>query len=41
MKERENEQLVLQEALEKEKLVLETEWNELDIEWQSVEDLRV
>jgi hypothetical protein len=31
----------LQEALEKEKLVLETEWNELDIEWQSVEDLRV
>ncbi len=41
MKERENEQLVLQDALEKEKLVLETEWNELDIEWQSVEDLRV
>jgi len=41
LKERENEQLVLQEALEKEKLVLETEWNELDIEWQSVEDLRV
>jgi hypothetical protein len=41
LKERENEQLVLQDALEKEKLVLETEWNELDIEWQSVEDLRV